>query len=82
MTFLSLFRKKRRVPKMPIAAPDDSLLNRRVKEAKWLNAHAVTSFVEAAEKQERDANFARQVIEDVLHRTTDPRPPNHASNKK
>lgn len=81
MTFLNLFRRHR-VPKTPIVTPDDSLLNRRVKEAKWLNATATTSFVKAAEKQERDANLARQIIEDVLHRTTDPRPNNHAGNKK
>jgi hypothetical protein len=83
MTLLSLFRKKRRVAKTPtILSPDDSLLGRRVKEAKWKNAHAVTSFVKAAEKQEHDANLARQIIHDVLERTTDPRPNNHASNKK
>ncbi len=79
---LHLFRK-RRVPKAPeITGPDDSLLGRRVKEAKWKNAHAVNSLVRAAEKQEHDANLARQIIHDVLERTTDPRPNNHAGNKK
>ena len=81
MSFLTRLFQKRTGPKRPIVTPDDSQINRRVKEAKWLNAHAVTSFVEAAKKQERDANLARQVIHDVLARS-DPKAPNHASNKK
>lgn len=83
MSFLQrFFRSKDQVPRTPIVTPDDSHLERRVKEAKWLNAKAVNSLVETAHKQERDANLARQVIHDVLARAESLKALNHAGNKK
>lgn len=67
MSFISRLFGHRN-PKPPVIRPNDDHMTRRVKEAKWKNARAVSSFVEAAEKQERDANLARQVIHDVLQR--------------
>lgn len=78
---LRLFRAHHQ-PEVQIVKPDDSHLNRKVKEAKWQNARAVNDFIEAAQKQENDANVARQVISDVLARTKLPRAPNHARNEK
>lgn len=69
MSFLSRFFKANPMPKTPIVSPDDSHLERRVKAAKWRNSRAVHHFVIAAEKQEQDANNARQMITDVLNRT-------------
>lgn len=80
MSFISRLLGYRR-PKPPVVRPDDNHLIRRVKEAKWQNARAVSSFVAAAEKQERDATLARQVIHDVLERAEQRATPN-ASHKK
>lgn len=81
MSFLQRFFRTNKVPKTPIVSPDDSHLQRRVKEAKWLNARAVSELVEAASKQERDANLARQIIHDVLMRA-ELKAQKHAGNKK
>ncbi|QIG66910.1 hypothetical protein EVB41_079 [Rhizobium phage RHph_TM3_14A] len=68
MSFLTRLFKSDEIPKPDIVTPDDSHMERRVKEAKWRNARAVHKFVEAAQKQENDANLARQVISDILTR--------------
>jgi hypothetical protein len=66
MSFFSRVFKKP-VPAAPIQ-PDDSHLRQELKEAKKENSTAVAGFVKAANKQERDAKFARHVISDVLIR--------------
>jgi len=80
MSFLARLFKPR-APKIPIIVQDDDNLKRQLKEAKWQNARAVNSFVAASQKQEHDANLARQIIHDVLRRT-ETKAPNHAGNKK
>jgi len=81
MSFLSRFFRTNDVPKKTeLETPDDSHLNRRVKEAKWRNSQAVHSFIEAAHKQESDANMARQVISDILKRAEDQKAVNDENN--
>lgn len=68
MGFLMRLFRSHREPKVQINSPDDSHLNRKIKEAKWRNSRAVHNFVEAAQEMENDANNARQVISDILAR--------------
>ena len=67
MKLFHIFRK-RDEPTKPIAPPDDRALERTMRIVKQKNSAAVEKFVEASKKQERDAEFARQVISDVLMR--------------
>lgn len=68
MNFLTkLFQPRQPLPEVVIKE-DDPIMNRKIKEAKWRNGVAVTNFVEASNKQERDANLARQIVHDVLRR--------------
>lgn len=68
MNFLTkLFQPRPPLPEVMIAE-DDPAISRKIKEAKWRNGIAVTNFVEASNKQERDANLARQIVHDVLRR--------------
>lgn len=67
MNFLTkLFQPRPALPEVLIK--DDPAISRKIKEAKWRNGIAVTNFVEASNKQERDANLARQIVHDVLRR--------------
>lgn len=67
MSFFSRVFKKPE-PAAEITQPDDTELRKELKEAKRENSNAVAGFVQAAYKQERDANFARHVIGEVLLR--------------
>jgi hypothetical protein len=67
MSFLSrLIHTK--VPERPIVKPDDRHLDRALNRAKRENDIAVSNFIEATEKNERDAELARFVISEVLER--------------
>lgn len=65
-------------PIPPITSPDDKHIQRRLNAAKRVNDRAVSSFVEAAQKQERDAEFARKVIADLLDRAEKLKASDHA----
>lgn len=73
-------RGKRPIP--TITTPDDKHIQRRLNAAKRVNDRAVSSFVEAAQKQERDAEFARQVISDLLERADKLKASDHAGIQK
>lgn len=49
-------------------APNEKALSRQMTQAREENQRAVRSFVKTSQKQERDALFARHVIEQVLER--------------
>jgi len=52
----------------PVNQPDDSHITETLLRAKKENTTAATTFVVEARKQERDAQFARKIISDVINR--------------
>lgn len=67
MSFLKkVFHHRPSNPLIVFSEDDD--MKRRIKEAKWRHSIAVNEFVEASNRQERDANLARQIVHDVLRR--------------
>lgn len=67
MNFLKLFQPRQPLPEVK-SAEATPVMDRELRVAKWRNSVAVTNFVEASNKQERDANLARQIVHDVLRR--------------
>lgn len=78
--FQRLFSPKKLV--RPVIPPDDSQLRKKLEAAKEANTSAVTSFVEAIQRQERDAEFARRVVTDLLNRAENIKVVEHAGIKK
>lgn len=68
MNFLTkLFQPRQPLPEIK-PAEATPVMDRELRVAKWRNSVAVSNFVEASNKQERDANLARQIVHDVLRR--------------
>lgn len=75
---MNLFSRAFRKHKVePVVLPPDGHLKERLKIAKRENSRVVNRFIEASQKQERDAEFARFVIQDVLDRAENMKVVNH-----